>query len=72
MAANVGQLTTEELKELIGSVVEQKLREILGDPDQGLDLRVDVRERLGNQLNAVAAGDRGDSIEEVTALLEVS
>ena len=35
MAANVGQLSTDELREIIGSVVEEKLKEILGDPDEG-------------------------------------
>ena len=28
MAANVGQLSTDELREIIGSVVEQKLKEM--------------------------------------------
>ena len=31
MATNVGQLSTDELKEIIGTVVEEKLKEILGD-----------------------------------------
>ena len=45
MAANVGQLSTDELKEIIGSLVEQKLKEILGDPDEGLEIRADVRSK---------------------------
>lgn len=35
MAANVGQLSTDELKEIIGSVVEQKLKEIWEIPMKG-------------------------------------
>ena len=35
MSTNVGQMSTEELKEITGSVVEEKLKEILGDPDDG-------------------------------------
>jgi hypothetical protein len=46
MAANVGQLSTDELKEIIGSVVEEKLKEALGDPDSGLDIRADVKDQL--------------------------
>jgi len=46
MGTNVGQLTTEELKETIGAVVEEKVKEILGRPDDGLGLRTEVRERL--------------------------
>ena len=65
MAANVGQLSTDELRESIGSVVEQKLKETLGDPDKGLDMRADVRNRLLRQKKAVANGERGEELEEV-------
>jgi len=34
------------LKALIGEVVEETLREILSDPDAGLALRPEIRERL--------------------------
>jgi hypothetical protein len=72
MAANVGQLSTDELKEIIGSVVEQKLKEILGDPDEGLELRADVRDRLLRQKKAVAKGERGESLDEVVKRLGIS
>lgn len=65
MAANVGQLSTDELKEIIGSVVEQKLKEILGHPDEGLELRADVRDRLLRQKKAVAKGERGEELDQV-------
>ncbi|MGC9993937.1 MAG: hypothetical protein ABSE79_01345 [Terriglobia bacterium] len=42
----VKDLSIEELKALIGEVVEQKFREILTDPDAGLALRPEIRERL--------------------------
>lgn len=42
----VKDLSVEELKALIGEVVEEKLREILSDPDAGLVLRSEIRERL--------------------------
>ena len=72
MAANVGQLSTDELKEIIGSVVEQKLKEILGDPDEGLEIRADVRERLLRQKKAVANGERGEELEEVAKRLGIA
>ena len=65
MAANVGQMSTDELKEIIGSVVEQKLMEILGDPDEAFEIRSEVRSRLIRQKNAVANGERGEELEEV-------
>ena len=42
----VKDLSVEELRAVIGEVVEEKLREILNDPDAGLALRPEVRERL--------------------------
>ena len=49
MASNVGQLSTDELREIIGSVVEQKLKEMLGDPDEGFEIRAEVQDRLLRQ-----------------------
>lgn len=69
MAANVGQLSTDELKEIIGSVVEQKLKEILGDLDEGLEMRAEVQNRLLRQKKAVANGERGEELEEVAKRL---
>ncbi len=46
----VKDLTIEELKAVIGEVVEEKLRELLVDPDAGLTLRPEVEERLLSDL----------------------
>ena len=72
MAANVGQLSTDELREIIGSVVEQKLKEILGDPDEGLEIRAEVQNRLLRQKKAVANGERGEELEDVAKRLGIS
>jgi hypothetical protein len=42
--------SVEELRAVIGEVVEEKLREIFRDPDAGLALRPEIRERLGMDL----------------------
>jgi hypothetical protein len=42
----VKDLSIEELRALIADVVEETLRELVGDPDAGLELRPEVRERL--------------------------
>jgi hypothetical protein len=42
----VKDLSIEELRALVGEIVEEKLREILADPDAGLVLRPEIRERL--------------------------
>jgi len=72
MAANVGQMSPDELKEIIGSVVEQKLKEILGDPDAEFEIRADVRDRLLRQKKAVANGERGEELEEVAKRLGIA
>lgn len=72
MAANVGQMSTDELKEIIGSVVEQKLMEILGDPDEAFEIRAEVRSRLLRQKKAVANGERGEELEEVANRLGIA
>jgi hypothetical protein len=69
MAPNVGQLSTDELREIIGSVVEEKLKEILGDPDEGLELNASVRDRLLRQQRAVAEGERGEDLDDVAERL---
>lgn len=71
MSTTVAQMTGEELQEMIESTIEQKLLEILGDPDKGLELRESIRERLLRQRRAVAEGDRGQSFEDVVQQLEL-
>ena len=71
MAANVGQLSTDELREIIGSVVEQKLKEMLGDPDEGFELRAEVQNRLLRQKKTVANGERGEELDEVAKRLGI-
>lgn len=69
MADTVGEMTKDELKEMVETLIEQKLLELLGDPDEGLKLRKSVRERLLRQKKAVAAGERGEAFEEVVRRL---
>jgi hypothetical protein len=71
MATKVSEMTTTELKEMIEMIIEQKLIELLGDPDEGLSLRKSVRERLLRQKRAVAEGERGVPLEEVVRQLRV-
>jgi hypothetical protein len=65
-------MTKDELQELIGAVVEQKLVELFGDPDEGLPLKEALHDRLVRQMAAVTAGERGEAIEDVTRNLGLS
>jgi len=69
MAITVAQMTKEELKELIEVTIEQKLLEILGDPDKGLEIREAVRDRLLRQKEAGTAGQRGLPFDDVVQQL---
>ena len=65
MARTISRMTREELREMIETSVEQKLLEMPGDPDEGLEIRKSVRDRLLRQKKAVAAGERGQPFEKV-------
>ena len=69
MATKVAQMTKDELRAMIETTVEQKLVELLGDPDEGLPLRQRIRDRLLRQREAVAAGERGEPFEDVVRRL---
>ena len=43
MSVTVAQMSKDELKDIIAMTVEQKLLELLGDPDEGLEIRKSVR-----------------------------
>ena len=58
-------MTQEQLREMIGETVEEKLIELLGDPDAGLAIRKSLRARLLRQRRKVVQGDRGDSLDAV-------
>ncbi len=46
MATTVSQMTKDELQDMLGRLIAQKLLELLGDPDEGLNLCKSVRDRL--------------------------
>ena len=48
---SVKDLTEDELKSLIAQVVEDKLQDLLGDPDVDLHLRPDIQQRLHRSLD---------------------
>jgi signal recognition particle GTPase len=61
----VKELTVEQFKDLVQEAIEEKLAEIIGDPDLGLEVREEVKERLRSSLAARQRGEKGIPIEEV-------
>ena len=72
MARTVAEMTGEELRELVEAAVEQKIVELLGDPDAGFVLRENVRKRLLRQKRVVAKGERGELLETVIRRLKLA
>jgi hypothetical protein len=58
-------MTKDELREMIEVIIQQKLMELLGDPDERLSIRKSIRGRLSRQQQDVAVGERGEPFEDV-------
>jgi len=63
----ISDLTLDELKELVKGMVDDRLRELLGDPDLGMELGETVRARLKASL-ASTARITGDEVAEKLGL----
>lgn len=51
---NLSDLTQEQLRELVTGIVDDRLRDLLGDPDLGLALSEAARARLKESLASTA------------------
>ncbi|MGI8669175.1 MAG: hypothetical protein ACR2J3_04910 [Aridibacter sp.] len=49
MSVKVSQMTDAELRQMIGEIVEEKLMALLGDEEDNLPLRENLRKRLIEQ-----------------------
>ena len=60
---NLSDLTYPQLKELVQGLVDDRLRELIGDPDLGLTLSEQVRARLRESLRS-SERTTGDEVAE--------
>lgn len=49
---DLSQLSQEQFKELVRGIVDDRLRELLGDPDLGLQLGNGLRARLKESMSS--------------------
>jgi hypothetical protein len=63
--ATVGEMTVAQSKATVRESVEEILRDILIDPDAGLQLRPEFEERLRQSISYVNSGGRLLSFEEL-------
>lgn len=71
MPATVAQMTKDELKSFIEMTIESKLRDILSDPDEGLEFKKPVLNRLLKQKERVAKGELGRSFDDAISSLKL-
>ena len=57
-------MSTEEMKILVSELVEEKLEEFLGDPDEDRELKDAVISRLKVSFEAEARGETGTSASD--------
>lgn len=67
--SRVADLTVDEFKGMIREVVTQTIAEIFGDPDEGLELREDIKAHLQGSLEAMQSGGETIPAEVVAAKL---
>jgi hypothetical protein len=63
----LSDLTLGELKELVKGIVDDRLRELLGDPDLGMEMGEAIRARLKQSL-ASSARITGEEVAEKLGL----
>ena len=71
MPTTIVNMSKAELARMVSTVVEEKLVELFGDPDEGLVLKDGLRKRLVRQRKSIAKGERGDDFSKVTKRLRL-
>ena len=69
MATQVAELSVDELRLLIQDVVRETIEELFRDPDKGLELRDDLKEKLLRSVKSVQEGGETYSAETIAASL---
>lgn len=69
MPITVAEMTKEKLQDLIGAVVEEKLQQLFADPDEGLEIHDELRDRLLRHQKSISTGESGKSLDDVMTQL---
>jgi hypothetical protein len=70
--STVADLTVDEFKSLIREVVTQTMVDLLNDPDEGLELREEIKERLERSLVTSQTNGKTRSAQELADIFEIS
>lgn len=72
MTATVAELTPPELRALIQEVVRETLTELLGDPDEGLEVRPEFQQLIEDRWKEYQKTGESLSLDEAFAGLDES
>ncbi|MBN2075468.1 MAG: hypothetical protein JW762_07950 [Dehalococcoidales bacterium] len=61
----IKELTVGQLQALIEDTIEAKMEEILGDPDEGLELTDEAKVKIEESLAALKRGEKQIPLEKV-------
>ena len=67
--STVADLTIDEFRDLVKEIVSQTLVDLLGDPDEGLELREEIEVRLRRSLASQEKNGKTASAQDVAAKL---
>jgi len=70
--SRVADLTVDEFKGLMREIVAETILEMLSDPDEGLELREDMKVKLQHSLAAIQAGGKTIPAQDVAEKLGLS
>jgi len=65
----VADMTTDELRTMVETLIDEKISEWISDPDVGLELRADILAGIERQRKEYAAGKRGKSLDAIAERL---
>ena len=68
-ATKVSDLTIDQFRKLVQEIVLQTLSEIVGDPDEGLELRDDFVQEVKQSLANLEAGEKTVPAQKVAQRL---
>ena len=66
---NRNSMSVDDMKSLVSELVEEKLAELLGDPDSDSEFKESVKRRLKASFESEEQGNIGESAEEFVGRL---
>lgn len=69
MNTKVLQINVSDLRRMVDEMVEEKLTVLFKDPEDDLEFTDELKAILARQNERIKNGDRGESLEDVTARL---